>query len=205
VNRCGDIAYDLILYETKTAEVIEDVKNLRSELGIIHIGKDNEPIINKILQDSRLTFAELFVTHPYILVGSQNPLALRERVNVSDLAEYPCISFIQNDLAPTFFSEEVINILEQKRSIRISDRGALADLLEHTDAYVVSTGVYSASAQPRKIVAVPLDADDSNVTARVGMISHKDTVRSSIGEMFCSILEKTVSELGIRAHTKKFF
>jgi DNA-binding transcriptional LysR family regulator len=205
VNECADIEYELALNETKTMDVIADVKNLRSELGIIYISRDNESVINKIVNESRLKFTELFITRPYILVGAHNPLAQFDMVHIDDLAEYPCVSFIQDDLAPRFFSEEVINILEQRKSLKISDRGALADLLYSTGAYVVSTGVYLLPENTNKIAAVPLAVNGVDNVARVGFIRHKDIICSPICEMFCEILTEIIQTFLPKDHVKRYF
>jgi len=201
VNHYGTIEYEMILNEAKTLEVLEDVKNLRSELGILYINKINETVINKILKESNLLFFELFTTHPYILVGKNNPLAQKDRVGIADLAEYPCISFVQEDLTPDWFSEEVANILTQKKSVKISDRGALADLLSATDAYVVSTGV----SDIHKTVAIPLDAEHTSESVRIGLIYHKDIKRTVIAETFIEFLNSIVNNYTPQEHAKRYF
>jgi DNA-binding transcriptional LysR family regulator len=206
VNLYGDIEYELSLNETKTMDVLEDVRMLRSELGIIYLSKDNESVIGKILADHRLSFTELFTTYPYVLVGEHHPLAKSERVDIRELTDYPCVSFVQKDLDPYFFSEEVLGIPEQKRRVKISDRGALRDLLGKTNAYVVSTGLYLTETEGmRKFVAIPLDAPDSNELIHVGLINHKDIVYSAIGEKFCDIIKYIVQKYALDAHIKRYY
>ena len=201
----GDIDYEMVLNEAKTLEIIEDVKNLRSELGILYINETNETAIKKILKENRLLFTELCTTYPYILVGKDNPLALKDRVGVFDLVDYPGISFVQEDLAPNWFSEEVINILSNKKSIKISDRGSLADLLLTTDAYVVSTGIYAFSSDINKTVAIPLDTEQLNKTIQIGMIHHRDIHRTPIAGSFIEILGGVVGKYANQEHVKRYF
>jgi len=205
VNRHADEDYEFVLNESKTLEVLEDVKILRSEVGIIYINAKNRTVINRILNEGNLVFEELFVTYPYILVGSGNPLSEKSRVGVSDLIEYPCISFVQEDFTPDWFSEEVISILKQRKSIRISDRGALSNLLNATDAYVVSTGIYMPSADAWQTVTIPLDTDNEDNSVHVGLIKRRDKVESPLGLEFCMILESIIRENAPQGHQKRYF
>lgn len=52
--------YEFALRETKTYEIIADVKNLRSEIGILYVNDFNEKIIYKFLREGNLRFHELF-------------------------------------------------------------------------------------------------------------------------------------------------
>jgi DNA-binding transcriptional LysR family regulator len=205
INQYKVAEYELTLNETKTLEVIEEVSRLRSELGIIHLSKANEPVICKILKENGLLFHGLFTTNPYILVGVDNPLAQKELIDLEDLTDYPCISFIQDDLTPLFFSEEVINILGQQRSIKISDKGALADLLEKTDAFVVSTGIYLLTGGTGKTVAIPLNTRGENDDIKVGLIRRQDSVISPACDAFCDILKKTVQSFALQSREKRYF
>ena len=44
------------IHETKTKEVLEDVRNLKSEVGIVSFSGFNEALIKKILRDYQLDF-----------------------------------------------------------------------------------------------------------------------------------------------------
>ena len=51
--------YELALRETKTYEIIEDVKSLRSEIGILYLNEFNGKVINKLLKAANLQFNSL--------------------------------------------------------------------------------------------------------------------------------------------------
>jgi DNA-binding transcriptional LysR family regulator len=46
VKKCGAPEYEFTLRETRTAEIIEDVKSLRSEIGILYLNAFNESVIS---------------------------------------------------------------------------------------------------------------------------------------------------------------
>ena len=70
VRAQGGEAYEFILREGKTYDTINDVKTLRSEMGVIYMCSFNEAVISKMLREANLVFSELFSARPHIFVGS---------------------------------------------------------------------------------------------------------------------------------------
>ena len=87
--------YEFSLRETRTWDIIEDVRTLRSELGILYRNDFNRNVIDKLLRDSGLVFHPLLLADPHIFVSRKNPLAARERVTLDDLAGLPRLTFDQ--------------------------------------------------------------------------------------------------------------
>src|SRR5690606_16232140 len=52
----GASEYECTLRETRTYEIIEDVRHLRSEIGLLYMSEFNQRVLSKILQDSGLIF-----------------------------------------------------------------------------------------------------------------------------------------------------
>src|SRR5690625_81245 len=63
VKEFGASEYEFTLRETKTYEIIEDVKNLRSELGIIYLSNYNESVLLKLLKERDLTILKIGRAH----------------------------------------------------------------------------------------------------------------------------------------------
>ena len=53
--------YSFIIRETQTGEIIEDVAQGKSEIGVIYLAEHNEDILNKIIKNNNLIFEELYV------------------------------------------------------------------------------------------------------------------------------------------------
>lgn len=190
INRYSASDYELKLRETTTQEVIDDVKNLDSEVGIIFLSRDNEQVIGRILKESDIVFSVLFTVYPHVLIGKRHPLFTAKKLSLTDIEDYPCISFSQGEHNPVYFSEEVMSALRQRRSIVISDRGALADILIHTDAYIFSTGVY-LSGYVNDIASIPLDVKEK---IRICLIRHKDMTISPICKAYQDILTEIINQ-----------
>jgi DNA-binding transcriptional LysR family regulator len=90
--------YEFTLRETRTYEIIEDVKNLRSEIGIIYLSNFNEKVLNKILKENHLVFNLLFEADPHVFISSKHPLAKNASVTLEDLNNYPFLAFEQGNL-----------------------------------------------------------------------------------------------------------
>ena len=93
VRAQGGEAYEFILREGKTYDTINDVRTLRSEMGVIYMCSFNEAVISKMLREANLIFSELLAAKPHIFVGRNNPLAGKERVTLEDLTPLPCLTY----------------------------------------------------------------------------------------------------------------
>ena len=90
-------AYNFSLRETRTAEVIEDVRDFRSDLGVLYLSSFNESVIGHALDDANLSFNLLFSAQPHIFVSASHPLAERTEVTLDDLAAWPRYAFEQGN------------------------------------------------------------------------------------------------------------
>jgi len=192
IKEFGADEYEFTLRETKTYEIINDVKTLRSEIGIIYLSSFNEQIINKYLNDGNLIFSELFAASPHIFVNRNNPLANRKYVTLDDLEELPCVTYEQGEHNSFYFAEEILSTLHHKKSIKVIDRAAVVNLLIGVDAYTISTGVFPSYLHGDDIIAVPLEVDE---IIRVGVITHKDYVPTRLGEIYLNALRKIADDL----------
>jgi len=191
VKEYGQDEYELALRETKTYEIIEDVRNLRSEIGILYLNEFNGKVINKLLKSANLQFTSLFTAKPHIFISIQNPLAKLPIVTIEQLREYPYLSFDQGEYNSFHFSEEILSTLTRKKSIRVNDRATLFNLLIGLNGYTISTGVLSADLNGNEIIPVPLDW---NETINVGWISHKNVSLSKLGTAYVEALKESISE-----------
>ena len=192
VKEFGASEYEFTLRETKTYEIIEDVKNLRSELGIIYLSNYNESVLLKLLKERDLTFSELFTEKPHVFISKRHPLADKESINLEELDDYPCLSFEQGEYNSFYFSEEILSTRSVKKSIKVSDRAAIVNFMIGLDGYTISSGVFPKYLHGDDIIAVPLNVDE---LIRVGIIQHRDVMLSRLGEIYVDALKKVEQEL----------
>ena len=65
--------YEFTLRETRTYEIIDDVANFRSEVGILYFSHFNEKILKKMLIEKHLSFIPLFEAEPHVFISSAHP------------------------------------------------------------------------------------------------------------------------------------
>lgn len=163
--------YEYTLREARTFEIIEDVKNLRSDLGVLYLSDFNRKVMEKILLENNLQFHPLFIATPHVFISSENPLAKKRFVTLEDLREYPRLSYEQGEYNSFYFSEEILSTEFVKKDIRVGDRATIFNLMIGLNGYTISTGIVSADLNGENIVAVPLQVPD---TIEVGWIASKD-------------------------------
>lgn len=178
--------YNFTLSETTTYEVIENVKTLYSEIGILYLSKYNEAVIRKILTENNLIFEELVRAKPHVFLYKEHPLAKEELIDLEDLREYPKISFNQGMYNAFYYSEEVFSNLPVERSINVSDRAAVVNFMMGLNAYTFSSGIFPEYLHDQDIISIPVSADEEII---IGTIVHEDVTLSSIGEKFYEILK----------------
>lgn len=187
VQKFGGDQYEFTIRETKTFEIIDDVKNLRSELGIIYLSNYNKTVLQKLIRESNLKFVSLIEAKPHIFISENHPLANKKLVSLEDLDEYPCLSFEQGVYNSFYFSEEILSTRSVKKSIKISDRAAIFDFMVGLNGYTISSGIYpSYFLNGRNIISIPLDVDE---VINIGIIMHKDITLSHLGQLYLEILK----------------
>ena len=192
IKEYGGIEYDFTLRETKTYEIIDDVKNLRSEIGIIYINDFNEKVITKLIRENNLKFEVLFEADPHVFVSSKNPLSKKEYLTLKDLEDYPYLSFEQGDYNSFYFSEEILSTIEHKKSIKVSDRATLFNLLIGLNGYTICSGIISEELNGKDIVSVPLKVKDK---MKIGLLTHKSVGHSYLGEIYIDAIRRYIDGL----------
>ncbi len=193
VKSSGAAEYEFSLRETRTADIIEDVRTLRSELGILYRNDFNRSVLNKLFRDSGLTFHPLFHAQPHIFVARRNPLATRERVTLGDLEQLPRLTFDQGANNSFYFSEEILSTLSSDREIRVSDRATIFNLMIGLNGYTISTGIISDDLDP-EIVAIPLDVDER---IEIGWIHHAANPLSEQAQRYLDHVREVVTGFNV--------
>ncbi|MGP0221430.1 MULTISPECIES: LysR family transcriptional regulator [unclassified Paenarthrobacter] len=185
--------YEFSLRESRTWDIIEDVRTLRSEIGILYRNDFNRKVIDKLLRDSGLAFTPLFLADPHIFISRNNPLASKERATLADLAGLPRLTFDQGANNSFYFAEEILSTLSSKQEIRVSDRATIFNLMIGLHGYTISTGIISGQLDP-EIVAIPLDVDER---IEIGWIGHASIPLTDQAQRYLQELRAVVAEFGV--------
>lgn len=189
IRTFGNKNYDFTLRETETYEIIEDVSNFRSEVGILYLSDENESVISRIIEKNGLKFDELFTARPHVFISSHHPLACREVILPDELKGYPFLSFEQGNHNSFYFSEEITGGVEHDMTIKVSDRATLFNLLVGLDGYTICTGVISTELNGENIISKPLMIDEY---IRVGTVTRKGINLTKLGESYIDFLRSHI-------------
>lgn len=185
--------YECTLRETRTYEIIEDVRNLRSELGILYVSDFNRKVIQKLLADSELHFHPLFTAEPHVFLSSAHPLASRPVLDMEELEDYPCLTFEQGEHNAFYFSEEILSTRTYKKKISVSDRATLFNLLIGLNGYTISSGVLNKDLNGDQIIAVRLRSDERK---EIGYITPGKAGLSALAAEYVRHLKTAIAGFG---------
>lgn len=179
--------YEFAVHETRTYEVIENVRNQKSELGILYLNDFNQKAIRKIILENELEFIELFQCGIYVYLWKGNPLAEKKRIGFEDLKNYPCLSFEQGTNNSFYLAEEVFSTYEYKQIIKADDRATLLNLMVGLNGYTLCSGIICEDLNGNEYRAIPLDTSDK---MRIGYIKKRKMPLSILGEKYIAELKK---------------
>ncbi len=190
VEACEDEKYEFTMRETTTAQIIDDVRAFRSEVGILYLDDFNRRVLEHAFAEARVEFHPLFEAQAHVFVSENHPLARSSSIALAELAPYTRYSFEQGTSNSFYFAEEPFSYIPCARSIRISDRGTLTNLLTTSNGYTLSTGVLSSEMQSG-MASIPLTED---ARMRVGYIMHRERRETEILTRYLDELRRIIAE-----------
>ena len=187
VKQIGMEQYEFAVHETTTISVIENVKNFKSEIGVLYENDFNEKVLNKMFKENGLEFVELFSCDTFVYLWSGHPLAKQDVITMEELDEYPCLSFDQGKNNSLYLAEEMKSTYEYRRLIKANDRATLLNLMIGLNAYTLCSGIICEDLNGNDYKAVPLKETEK---MRIGDIKRKGAKVSHIGELYIEELKK---------------
>lgn len=191
VKEYGEDKYEFTLRESKTHDIIEDVRTSRSELGVLFLSKFNREVILRIVQSADLKFNSLFIASPHVFVSRNNPLAQKDFVTLEDLKAFPRLTYEQGINNSFYYSEELHSTEDSPKRIIVTDRASLFNLLIGLEGYTISSGVLSSDLNGTEIVAIPLKSDER---MEIGYIMPTDRPLSMVSERYLEHLKNYITQ-----------
>lgn len=188
--------FELAVHETRTNEVIEFVRDYRSELGILYLNEFNRKALQKIFSENGLEFTELFDCDVFVYLSNEHPLAGKEKIAFEELKDYPCFSFEQGERNSFYYAEEVFSTLEYKQIIKADDRATMLNLMVGMNGYTLCSGIICEELNGSAYRAIPLDTEEKMT---IGYIKRKGMRLSTLGRRYIEIL----TQYGTQENVKK--
>lgn len=187
VNEYDAAEYNFTLRETQTGEIIDDVANGNSELGVLYLSESNEEVLCKLFKKNDLVFEEIFEASPHIFISKNHPLADKDCINLEELKPYPYLVYEQGERNSFYFSEEFLSVLDMPKSIEVRDRATLFNLAIGLNGFTVSSGVIDKELNGEDIIAKPLIMDCS---MHIGIIKKKNIMLSRYANAYIEALQR---------------
>lgn len=187
VKQFGMDEYEFEIHETKTYDVIEVVKNCKSEIGILYLNDFNKKVLTKLFHESAVEFHELLKCHIYVYLWKGHPLASKEEITLEELEEYPCLSFDQGHNNSFYFAEEVLSTYDYKRLIKANDRATFLNLMIGLNGYTLCSGIMCEELNGSDYCAIKLKSDE---IMTIGYIARKGVQVSPLGKKYLEEISK---------------
>ena len=188
IRTFGGNEYNFTLRETQTHEIIEDVAHLKSEIGVLYLSSRNENVITKLIKKNNLAFEALFTAPLHVFISKKNPLAKKKKIKLTDLVDFPYLTYEQGDFNSFYFAEEPLTEIDFDcpKSIQVRDRATLFNLLIGLDGFTICSGIISHELNGPEIIARPLDCKEHMT---VGYITRKSMNLSRYASAYIEALK----------------
>lgn len=190
VKQFGMDEYEFAVHETRTYEVIEDVRNFRSEIGILYLNDFNRAVLTKLFQEFGLTFHEIFDCGIYVYMWKGHPLAKKTEIALEELEEYPCLSFEQGINNSFYFAEEVLSTYAYKRLIKANDRATMLNLMVGLNGYTLCSGIICEGLNGLDYCAVRLKSEE---IMTIGYVKRKGASISPLGQKYLEEIRREIA------------
>ena len=181
---------DFRIFESTTVQILDEVAQGHSELGIIYLNKQNTKGIMQRVDKLGLEVVDLipFQTHIYLRKG--HPLAKKESLVMDDLAHLPTVRFTQEKDEYLYYSENFVDTSSSSQLFNVTDRATLNGILERTDAYATGSG-FLDSQSVNGITVIPLIDDLNN---KMVYVKREEVDLSPVAEKFVQVMESYFDE-----------
>ena len=181
---------DFRIFESTTVQILDEVAQGHSELGIIYLNKQNTKGIMQRVDKLGLEVVDLipFQTHIYLRKG--HPLAKKESLVMEDLAHLPTVRFTQEKDEYLYYSENFVDTSSSSQLFNVTDRATLNGILERTDAYATGSG-FLDSQSVNGITVSPLIDDLNN---KMVYVKREEVDLSPVAEKFVQVMEAYFDE-----------
>lgn len=157
--------FEIHLREGSMNQVIKDVYEQRSSLGIIFLTPATDTFIHKYLAVRNLEFVKIVSISPCVFFHKSHPMAVFQEIDLNDMCAYPFASFETEPSISIDFSEEALyaDISAIERRYYVIDRGTIINVLTHTDAFSIGTGILSDGFAGPELVSRPIKGHQGEI------------------------------------------
>lgn len=188
--------YEFAIHETMTHTVMNHVRNMKSEVGVLYLNDFNRDALTKIFHEYGLEFHALFDCSISVYMSRRHPLSMKKSIHIDELEPYPCLSFEQGDYNSFYFAEEVLSTYNYKKIIKADDRATLLNLMTGLNAFTLCSGIITEDLNGSDYVAVPLE---SSGRMTIGYIKKSRVELTDLGRSYIANLKQAGESSSIQS------
>ena len=178
------------IFESTTVQILDEVAQGHSELGIIYLNKQNTKGIMQRVDKLGLEVVDLIPFQTHIYLRKDHPLAKKEFLVMEDLAHLPTVRFTQEKDEYLYYSENFVDTSSSSQLFNVTDRATLNGILERTNAYATGSG-FLDSQSVNGITVIPLIDDLDN---KMVYVKREEVDLSPVAEKFVQVMEAYFDE-----------
>lgn len=179
------------MFESTTVQILDEVIDGHSELGIIYLSPQNEEGIRRKMEKQGLEAIDLIAFQTHIYLGKHHRLANKSSLTLDDLTGLPAVLFTQEKDEYLYYSENLVDRTESSLIYKVTDRATLNGILERTDAFATGSG-FLDSASVNGITVIPLEGATDN---KLVYVKRAEMALSSCAQKFVEVMTAYFSDL----------
>lgn len=182
------------LVEGRISEIVENIRTLKSELGIIHINNIQHKEVRNLLESRDMEFHELSRDTWYAYLGPNSPLFHKEQVTMAELFQYTVLRPPDDYFAllTSYLTIDGVSLTDTPRVMFLNNEGAIMNLLCTTDAFHFGMSWSRERYEALGLACKPIVNCDVEIT--LGWVKRKKEKLSMEAEEFVRMLEQQYGE-----------
>ena len=114
-------------------------------------------------------------------------------MTLEELDDYPYLCYDQGTHNSLYFSEELLPFESHRKTIVVTDRATLFNLLRGVNGYTICSGVLNSNLNGTDIVSVPLETDE---TMQLGYLTNDRASPSPMATKYLEELRRLIAADG---------
>ena len=195
LNASDQPKFEVRIKETGIYQIIEDVYNNDSSIGVIFISRESEKFVHKTLATKNISFTPIKKINPRVYISKKHPLANKEKIHFNQLMEYPYAVFDHGQGKNLYYTEE-INLAGFKipeKLIFVHDRASMYNIVSHTNAFSIGSGILNEGYFDSDILSLPVECNSDDVM-ELGWIKLNNRKLSEEEQLYIKYLEESLAE-----------
>lgn len=186
---------EIHLVETTAEEVLDNVSNIKSEIGITILNDYQLSIFKKMADTKEVVVYVLGKGPLYVHVNEKHPLASKDIINASELCNYSYIhlpnDFFSNLNQSLTIDKTPLSVFQ--KTITMSNYHAMINMINHTDAFMLGNKWQVEELKYSHIKSIAFER--CNIQKNFVIIKRKREILSDAGLIFLDIIKETYSKM----------